>query len=162
MSQPSWQSIAQLGDVNPIDHGGYFIYRDITGVYPEEGEILEPPPEDSEDGQFTIYRFSLDRCKVVWDDNPFAVYLVPDGYNPENWQHALMSYDEWFHDDLASVAESEGSTLAHLREEFCSPDPLARARAYESIGRYHGWENLDSYPLTLSREEVEKRYAGDK
>ena len=38
--QPKWKLIAQLGDVNPIDYGGYFIYEDETGVYPPEGEKL--------------------------------------------------------------------------------------------------------------------------
>lgn len=38
--QPRWKLVAQLGDVHPIDYGGYFVYRDTTGVYEEEAEVL--------------------------------------------------------------------------------------------------------------------------
>ena len=68
MSQPAWECIAQLGDKNPIDHGGYWILRDTTGVYAEEAELLLVPDDD--DREYTIYRFTLDRCTfvngVVW------------------------------------------------------------------------------------------------
>jgi len=29
--------VANLGDANPIDNGGFFVLRDTTGVYPPEG-----------------------------------------------------------------------------------------------------------------------------
>ena len=31
MSQPAWECIAQLGDKNPIDHGGYRAVGDYHG-----------------------------------------------------------------------------------------------------------------------------------
>ncbi len=46
MSQPAWECIAQLGDKNPIDHGGYWILRDTTGVYAEEAELLLVPDDE--------------------------------------------------------------------------------------------------------------------
>lgn len=81
-NQPVWKLLANLGDVNPVDHGGLFVYQDLTGVYPEECEKLVSPA-----------------------------------------------------------------------------DPIERARAYESIGDYHGFDNLDSYPLIFSnRSDVTARY----
>jgi hypothetical protein len=45
---------------------------------------------------------------------------------------------------------------------FVSSEPGQRALAWQAIGEYHGWDNLDSDPLQFtSREEVEQRYAKD-
>ncbi len=43
--QPKWKLLANLGDANPIDYGGYFVYRDETGVYRDEAEKLISPDE---------------------------------------------------------------------------------------------------------------------
>jgi hypothetical protein len=43
-------------------------------------------------------------------------------------------------------------------DALCGESSVARAYVYRAIGDYHGWENLDGYPLTLTREEAEKRY----
>jgi hypothetical protein len=149
--QPTWKLIANLGDVNPIEYGGYFVYRDETGTYTEEAELLLEPPEDATEERWTVYRVPLDRCKLI------RGYLVSAKYKAD-WPHPLPSYDEWFHKDLEGVADSMDWDIDELREAFCSADPLKRAEAYRAVGDYHGWENLDSYPLTLTREEVETRY----
>ena len=39
---------------------------------------------------------------------------------------------------------------------------IERANAYRAIGQYHGEENLDSDPLTLTKEEAEERYEDEK
>lgn len=147
MSQPDWKLIANLGDVNPIDYGGYFVYRDRTGVYTEEAELLIADCDDSPDS-WTVYRFPLDRCTLT------DGVLSDNGYHPE--------YPAWFADSLDGVASMIGQDPAELRSDLCSADPLVRARAYQAIGEYHGFENLDSYPLTFtSRSEVKQRYAKD-
>lgn len=156
--QPIWKLLANLGDANPIDYGGYFVYTDETGVYPAEGEKLFAPLDSTElsDEEWTVYRFCLDRLKTVTDGA--NVYLVPFECD-ETWPHPIASYDEWFHKNLNRVAESIGQTIEQLREAFCSEDPRVRAFAYEAIGEHFGFDNLDSYPLTFtSREEVETRY----
>ena len=150
--QPTWELIANLGDVNPLDYGGYFVYRDTTGVYPEEAEKLFCPDESAGDG-FIVYRFPLDRLKIV------AGYLVPLRYDA-SWPNPLAQYDEWFNEDLYRVAKYVDMSVQELRDAFCSEDAKIRARAYEAIGDYHGYENLDSYPLSFTnRTEVEARYA---
>lgn len=153
--QPSWKCIANLGDVHPIDHGGYFVYVDKTGVYPEEGEVLIVPNEEG--GKYTVYRLSLDRCTLV------NGILSDNKYHPEHaawWAHPESQRKERPQDStyLLNVAECSGTTPEELAEWFCSEDPLQRAEAYNAVGMYHGYDNLDSYPLQLTRSEVTKRY----
>ena len=122
--QPNWEFVAQLGDANPILHGGYFIYRDLTKVYAGEGEYVEPYKEvDNEIISWRIWRFSLDK-----------------------------GYDEWFNRDISGLASFGGQTPAELREAFCSDNIIERARAYELVGKYHGFLNLDGYPLIIDGE----------
>jgi len=138
--QPKWKRIANLGDVNPVDYGGYFIEVDETGVYEAEAMWLVAPETDS--GKWIAYRFILERCKVtdgVLSDNP---------YHP--------TYPVWFAKELEAVATSMGTTADKLRADFCSADPITRARAYQDIGEYFGWENFDHYPRELDRAEAEE------
>lgn len=154
--QPQWELIAQLGDKNPLDYGGYFIYRDKTGVYEAEGEWLEVS-EDEENPSWVIYRFILGRCIVK------GVYLLPFKYGPSG-PHPIGDYDEWFNNGLESVASCIGTTVDELRDYLCSADPVRRAWAYREIGLYHGFENLDVvYPLIFTdRKKVEKRYSTER
>jgi hypothetical protein len=161
-NQPKWRKVANLGDVNPIDYGGLFVYRDTTGVYTEEAERLEAPDSDDTDqhGPWIVHRFCLDRCQIIreTDGNTDTIYLVPARYTAD-WPHPVHAYDQWFHQDLDKVASFIGTDLETLRGWFCSADPLERALAYQAIGDYHGFENLDSYPLTFhKRSEVTRRY----
>lgn len=154
--QPKWRLLAQLGDRSPLDHGGLFLFEDTTGVYPPEVERLEVLDEDEDNLSWEARRFVLEPLKLERDGN--NVYLVPKRYNP-TWPHPLPSYDAWFHKDLASVAETMGRNVEELREDFVSDDPRVRAFAWVAIGEYHGFDNLDSYPLKFtSRAEVEARY----
>lgn len=158
-NQPKWELIANLGDANPIEYGGYFIYRDTTGVYPEEAELLDSPEDDS--GTWTVYRFILDRLERIETDD--RILLVPSGFS-QKWAngklpHPIYVYDEWFSENLSRVADYIGQTLEEMRNDLCSEDARRRAFAYRAIGEYHGFDNLDSYPLTFThRAEVELRY----
>ncbi len=146
-TQPSWKIVSNMGDRNPIDHGGYFVYVDETGTYDPEAELLVTYGENV-GNQWTVFRFSLERCTCL------NGILSDNKYHPD--------YPAWFAKDLTSVAETHGQALDELVLMLCSEDPKERARAYESIGNYHGFENFDSYPLTFTdRAEVEARYAED-
>ena len=155
MGQPDWECIAQLGDANPIDHGGYWILRDKTGVYPEEAELLVVPDVDG--GEYTAYRFVLEPCTYingVLSDNPFH----PD--KPAWWagtkdDRKVRPQDTTY---LKNIADFIGMEVDELADHFCSDDPLQRAMAYRAVGDYHGFDNLDSYPLTMTRREVKARY----
>jgi hypothetical protein len=150
--QPDWEFIANLGDANPLTYGGYFVYRDRTGKYGEEAELLVVDEGRGGRYVYSVYRFGVDQLKLV------DGYLVSPAYTPD-WPYPIEKHDAWFHEKLGDVAEHIGVTKEELEKAFISTNPLARAEAYRAVGDYHGWENLDAYPLTnLSRAVVEKRY----
>lgn len=155
--QPKWQLVANLGDASPVDYGGYFVYRDLTGEYTAEAEVLMSPDSDDAPEGWTVYRFILDRLKMVTSADG-QNYLVPDAYD-STWPHPVHSYVEWFDDSLPAIAQSCSCSLEGLREDLCSSDPIVRAQAYRAIGDHHGYENLDSDPRTFhKRGEVSRRY----
>jgi hypothetical protein len=152
--QPNWEFVANLGDHTPLYYGGYFIYRDTTGVYAEEGEYVFV--DGDEKPTWRIHRFILDKLKLVTTDT--HMYLVPNRYDP-SWPYPVEQYDEWFHQDLDVVAAFSGTNVEELRKMFCSDDAKERAWAYHTIGEFHGFDNLDAYPLVYTNEdEVRARY----
>ena len=136
--QPRWKMLANLGDVNPVEYGGYFIYQDMTGVYPAEGEWLEAPGSD--DDVWRVYRFILDKCTFV------NGILSDNKYHPE--------HKAWFADYIPTIAEIVGESPEKVIANLCSEDPLHRAWVYREIGLYCGFENLDSYPRTYTKKSA--------
>jgi hypothetical protein len=144
MSQPKWRRIANLGDVNPIDYGGYFVYIDTTHIYPPEAEYLESPDSDDSGEPWRIYRVVLDRCTFV------------GGVLSDNKFHPALS--AWYADSIESIAATSGWDPTELIDALCGPDVKLRAKAYQAIASYHGWENFDSYPRTYAkRSELPRR-----
>ncbi len=141
MSQPQWELVAQLGDATPIEYGGYWIFKDATGVYPAEGEFLLI---DEESGRGTVYRYSLDKCTFI------------GGVLSDNYYHP--DAPAWFADSLDKIADCNGIQPGALIALLCSDDIQERAIGWRNIGDYHGFDNLDSYPLDLSRKELKERY----
>jgi hypothetical protein len=150
--------LANLGDNDPIEYGGYFVFDDhaellVVPEFDEDGEILDT----NDDARWIVYRFDLQRCTFidgVLSDNP---------YHPDKsaWfagtaaERAARPQDTTY---LENIVEDTGVELEELIEAFCSDDPVERAEAYLRVADYHGYENFDSYPLTLTRAEVEERY----
>lgn len=155
MSQPQWKRIANLGDVSPLEYGGYFVYVDETGVYPPKAEIVQEPCEGLT--TWTIYRFILEPCTYqngILSDNRF---------HPEMFAWFAQSAAERLArpqdtTNLANVARTYGTTEEDIITLFCSENPTERAEAWRMVGEYHGLENLDSYPLTLTLKEINARY----
>lgn len=155
MSQPEWKCIAQLGDASPVEYGGYWVFVDETGVYSPEAEHLYSPEE--EDDEYVAHRFSLDQCTFkngVLSDNPF---------HPEHcawWATTPEKMKERPQDGkgLTDIASYCGIDEEELVRMFCSEDPTERAHAYRVVGEYHGFENLDGYPLRMTQVEAEARY----
>lgn len=143
MPQPTWKFIANLGDASPIEYGGLFVYVDETGVYAPEVELLISP-EDEENGKWEVRRFILEPCSFI------------DGVLSDNRFHP--DYEAWFAQDLKSMADCYGMDVDEVVGMFTSDNLLERARAWEMVGEYHGWDNLNSYPLYFTREEIEARY----
>jgi hypothetical protein len=151
--QPKWRYVANLGDVNPVDYGGQFLFVDQTGVYDPELEILESPDRDDAPEGWTVYRVILDRCHEVWDEESDAHYVGDNKFHPD--------HGAWFGSaqDLKSVASSMDIEVAELRRLLCSADPKERAHGYLALIGYYGAHEFDQYPLQFTkRSEVNKRY----
>ena len=144
--QPIWKFIANLGDIHPLDYGGYFVYEDETGVYPAEAELIETKSDEAYDDNetYTVHRFILDRCTFV------------DGILSDNKFHP--EHPAWFASHITGIASYIGSNVDELYTMLCSESAVDRAFAYRSIGEHSGFENLDSYPLTMTRAEAKRRY----
>jgi hypothetical protein len=174
--QPEWKLIAQLGDRNPIEHGGYFVYEDTTGVYAPEGELLIPPTEEQWEADNTaeiyetpdykpksrwnVYRFSLERCTLtdgILSDNKYHP-LEPAWFATPESEKANRPQDTTY---LSNIATYHGMTVEQFQTLLISDSPVERAHAYRAIGEFHGFENF-GYPLTLTKTEVEARYKGKK
>lgn len=158
-NQPEWELIANLGDVNPIDYGGYFIYRDKTGVYVEEGVMLLAPQSDTDKQPWTEYRVMLERCTLtdagILSDNKYHPHHPAWFANPEE-EMVNRPQDTTY---LSRVADYVSLTLYELQKMFCSLNPVERAHAYEMVGGYHGFLNFDEAPLNFhDRGEIEERY----
>ena len=139
--QPQWQCVAQLGDRNPIDYGGLWVFEDTTGVYDPECEALIV---DDGDDTLTAYRYILESCTYI------------DGVLSDNKFHP--DHAAWFADGLPNMASYVGRSVAELTALFCSADSRERAEAWRIVGDYYGYENLDSYPLTMGLVEARRRY----
>jgi len=152
-NQPEWKCIAQLGDVSPLGYGGHWVFVDTTGVYSPEAEKLITC-DDDEDLNL-VYRYCLDRLKL------HNGMLIPYRYD-ETWPHPIERCKEWFSDDIPEVASFFGVSTDELQDLFCSVDPVDLAIAYEAIGEYFGFVNLDSDSLPYTKADVQERFNGPK
>ncbi len=158
-NQPNWQFVANLGDVNPLDHGGFFVYRDLTGVYSPECVLLTPLDDENgnDTGKWEVRRFCADKCTFidgVLSDNRFhpskpAWFARKDETRPQDGN------------GLADIASFCGQTEEELIALFTSDDACKRAHAWRLVGEYHGFANLDAYPETLTRKDVFNLYRSE-
>jgi hypothetical protein len=112
-----------------------------------------------EQKKFHLYRFDVERFKLVTDPEDFrTTYLVPERYD-SSWPHPLKDYEEWFARHLEDVAASVGEPPLELAKQFTSADPKVRAGAYMAVAGYHGIENFDSYPLEINEPELNERWS---
>lgn len=147
-NQPIWQFIANLGDAIPMAHGGFFVYEDNTGIYSPECVLMTPKNDEDDprdpDMTWEVRRFSADKCT-------FANGVLSDNkFHPDK--------PAWFADKIDALADTYGQTADEVRALFCSSDTCERAQAWRMIGEYFGYDNLDSYPHTLTRGEVFNKY----
>lgn len=139
--------IANLGDVNPIDHGGFFVYDDgIVEVLdvPDDWDDLDDESAVDERPYGTIWRFDIDRCTYengVLSNNPYR-----------------KDTPAWWAKYIKSIASYCDIPEGDLIKGFCSEDLIKRAVAYLALFDYCGRGELDSDPLTLTKAECEERY----
>lgn len=150
--------IANLGDVNPFDYDGFFIFIDEKNEYQPEAALLQAENPNDENTTYTVYRFSLEKCTYqneILSDNNFHPEISAWWAKSEK-ERQDRPQDRTY---LKNVADYADYPEEQMIADFCSDDPIKRAEAYRAIGEYHGFDNFDSYPLTgLSRKEVEKMY----
>ncbi len=137
------RKIGSIGDVNPIDYGGGFIFSapEQGGPWIEYFDGLEAyvdvigqaDADDIPDFEVVIYRVDLHR----------------DGKE-------FLSWYDWV--DWEDVASSTGVDV----EEYTTPSRLrtaqARALAIQDAAGYYGWHELDTYPLDLTLAELQERW----
>ncbi len=155
MSQPKWRFVASIGDVDPVSYGGTLIFRDSTGVYCEEAASIQPSFDD--DNNIYVYRFVLEKCTFingVLSDNKFHPEHPAWFAKPES-EKATRPQDSTY---LSSPCSFCDVTYEDMVMRLCSDDPILRAMAYDDIGRYHGFENLDGYPLEMTAGQVRRKY----
>ena len=140
--QPEWKFIANLDDNHPLDYGGLFVFEDTTGVYAPECELLLEPPGDS-GGDYTIYRWCMEPCTFI------NGVLSDNKYHPDK--------EAWFAKSLPVIADYCGQELETIIQGLVGGDVREKALIWSVIGGYHGYENLDSYPIYMAREEVAER-----
>jgi hypothetical protein len=149
-NQPKWAFVANLGDVNPLDHGGYLVYRDRTGLYPPEAVRIEPRdhdgvPESERDRSWYVTRFVLEPCTYqdgVLSDNP----CHPDR-------------PAWFANDLPAIGRFMGDDGPDgVIEDLCSKDPVRLALGYQAIGLYFGFHEFADADIITGRVEMRRRY----
>lgn len=132
--QPEWKL------VYATDYSA--LYVDTTGVYDPELMIAHT---DDDAGVAYVYRFPLERCWQVTDEDG-STFLTDTDPVSKNLPYPLTTYVPWYRDSLGDVADSCSMETAELVELLCSDDPSALAEAFEAIGGYHGFDNFDSYP----------------
>lgn len=142
--QPDFNFVANLGDCNPIEHGGFAVFADKTGIYESEAELLVSPEESGSD-KWEVRRFSLDACTFIND------ILSDNKFHPDK--------PAWFADKLGAMANTFGQSVESVIALFVSADPIDRANAWRMVGEYFGYDNLDSYPRFFTRSEIKARWA---
>lgn len=130
--QPQWRCIANLGDVNPIEHGGAFLYIDMTGVYAPELEVWQPH-DDSD------YGYSYRVCMGIADYPDWADFeaVARCVYYPVNY------------------SKTPAEALAH---DLRADNLHRRAQAFIAVGDYHGYCNFDHDGTHRTFVEARRRY----
>ena len=141
--QPSWKFTANIGDVNPFEHGR-LLYVDSTGVYEPELVIFDNYHEEK---KIKVSRISCDRC-TLQNNDPLTL--------SDNQYHA--DKPAWFANKLQSVADFVGQDVMTVAHDLCGSDPVARAIQYDNLVSYFGIYEFDSYPVEMTRSDVRKQY----
>lgn len=140
--QPSYFCIANLGDVNPFEHGGEFVCIDRRGIY---DPILLIYDQDFRERR----EITLERChKIINEEN--HLHVGTNIYHPFS--------TEWFSSDLAGVASFFDCHFEDLVNMLCSNSVLRRANAYLMLCEYYGVSNFDEYPLKYENDDDAKLF----
>jgi hypothetical protein len=158
----SYEIIGIVGDVNPLQYGGWLIGARDTQI-----DCLAIEPIDWESGarqgegiDCYIYRVALDRMKVIGDIATKTDVMVCYHWRNE-WTGAIVERVEWW--DTAEFRKNftEATSLpwSDFQDSICSENPVKRAYAWVEIAQYFGIQNLDDSPTRETEAELKKRFA---
>ena len=137
MSQPSYFCIANLGDVNPFEHGGAFVCIDRRGVY---DPILLIYDQDFRRRS----EVTLERCHKIPDVSNFLWEVGTNRFHPK--------HVEWFSDSLENCFQFNGSKISEIVNKLTSSNVVERAIAYKMLVDYHGIHEFDQHPYNFHNE----------
>jgi hypothetical protein len=123
--------VASIGDVNPLQYGGALIFKvsgPHKGIAAYELDVLSETKGEGED---------IERHTIPLED-----------FDPE----------DWYADNLESVANYTGISVDELLEAGKSADPVQRAWFYKALADYHGIINFDEYPVKFTQSEAKRKY----
>ena len=135
-----------------MSHNGHACWASSRS--PSRSCLLSRALLDHRIGLFPYFRSSSHACAKlckIWDSNAYffgfhknkRIVLFDTLLNKPEREKITA-----FQESEPSVAQSEKST-----------DPAQRGMAFDMVGQYHGYFELDNYPLTLTQEEANKRYS---
>jgi len=135
--------VDNLGDVNPIEHGGFFIWN-IDGEY--QIEALEPY-EDNGVLCWNVYRFDLPKFRAWEHVNSGTFDILEIGCDSP----------EWFSKDMPLISRSVGLELSELVNMLISENVIERAIGYQYVYEYLGGINFDSNYETFRNDNNSDR-----
>lgn len=154
-TQPSYHCVANLGDVNPVEHGGKFLCIDRRGIYAPTLIIFEPDPND-EIHKWTRHDIELEQChRIFSDSSPVRVPIeVNDGVIGVGDNGFHPNLFAWFgdKDSLKSVASFSGTDFRDFVDQLCSLNAIQRAQGYIALASFYGEESFDNYPCVYSEK----------
>ena len=153
-NQPSFHCIANLGDTDPLEHGGAFVFVDRRGLYPPELHLWEP-------SESKLYRVTVEQLWRIASEesrDPATNRQPEDGVSDNRFHPYLPA---WFGNlaALQSVAYSIGSGLSEFVDRLTAENAVTRAGAFVDLIGYWGPTEFDSYPLELTTREARTRCA---
>jgi hypothetical protein len=146
-AQPCYHCIGNIGDVDPLTHGGAFVCVDKFNVYSPILLILDTY-EDHPEFTHRLIEVALDRCFFVKEKDQ----IVGIGSNLYHTDSC-----EWF-GNLASletvgIFAGRGGYDSFMRG-FVSSDVVERAFSYKALVDYYGVHEFDQDPRELTENKA--------
>lgn len=155
--------VANLGDVNALDYGGFIVWSDGSCML-----IDEPTERDTRDQDAGENDEANDTYQVYRFDAEYPRWLAYVGggsgsrvsrhhlegshlYGGNTWEHR----DWWLMPEkVHSLCESAGITPMQFLRMALSTDVVQRACAYQAVANHWGAIELDCYPETFTRAQL--------
>lgn len=141
----SGRKLGSVGDVNPIDYGGGYVFAVPGGGTPHL-EYFEGLDSDERAERLSYADDSdekIDALKV-------KLYQVDLGKDAKDF----LSDHDWV--DWEKVASSTGQDAANYTNPTKLRSAQARALVIQDAAGYYGWHEFDQYPVELTVGELKK------